>query len=288
MRAESRTAWRWFRRIKPRPGWHRFPSVGCGAPVPRPKCAFTRWASRPSVTWLPSTQRSFVTKLGKIGLHFHALARAEDPRPVQGRRSFKSIGSEHTLETDVSQKADLKLHLRRSAEAVGRRLRQKRYVAYGIGVKLKTTQFRILTRQHRLSEPTDVTERLYSVAVELLDEFNDPGPFRLVASIIGSSSIFSAPTPGNAAWSWPSIALPRASALTSCTAPMTSPRLPGCVWHRLLTVRTISSWTRAERLARAVGLRRQIPQSRLFSRPRRQTREAGSRAPARRDRCARQ
>jgi DNA polymerase-4 len=80
----------------------------------------------------------------------------------------------------VGRKTDIRVHLRRSAEAVGRRLRQNGYVAFGVGVKLKTTEFQILTRQRRLSDPTDVTEQLYSVAVDLLDEFDHPGPFRLV------------------------------------------------------------------------------------------------------------
>jgi DNA polymerase-4 len=56
-------------------------------------------------------------------------------------------------------------------------------VAFGVGVKLKTTDFHILTRQRRLSEPTDVTERLYSVGVDLLNEFDHPGPFRLVGMV---------------------------------------------------------------------------------------------------------
>jgi DNA polymerase IV len=119
-------------------------------------------------------------ELGSAGLHFHALAHAEDPRPVLGRRLSKSIGSERTLEKDVRKKADIKLHLHRSAEAIGRRLRHKGYAAYGVATKLKTAEFQILTRQRRLAEPTDVTERLYSVAVDLLEEFSHPGPFRLV------------------------------------------------------------------------------------------------------------
>jgi DNA polymerase-4 len=119
-------------------------------------------------------------KLGRAGLHFYTLAHAEDPRPVTGHRTVKSIGSEHTLDKDVRDKADIKLHLRRSADTIGRRLRNKNYVAFGVSVKLKTTDFQLLTRQRRLREPTDVTERLYSVGVEVLDEFNHPGPFRLV------------------------------------------------------------------------------------------------------------
>ena len=122
-------------------------------------------------------------QLGRAGLHFHTLAQAEDPRPVVGHRASKSVGSEHTLDKDVREKAEITLHLRRSAEAIGRRLRQKHYVAFGVGVKLKTTGFQILTRQRRLSEPTDVTERLYSVGVDLLDEFDHAGPFRLVGMV---------------------------------------------------------------------------------------------------------
>ena len=80
-------------------------------------------------------------KLGSAGLHFYTLAQAEDPRPVLGRRTSKSIGSEHTLEEDVGEKAAIKLHLHRSADAIGRRLRQKHYVAFGVCVKLKTTDF---------------------------------------------------------------------------------------------------------------------------------------------------
>ena len=122
-------------------------------------------------------------KLGRAGLHFHALAQAEDPRPVTGGRASKSVGSEHTLDKDVREKTEIKLHLRRSADTIGRRLRQKRYMAFGVGVKLKTTVFQILTRQRRLNEPTDVTEKLYSVGVDLLNEFNHPGPFRLVGMV---------------------------------------------------------------------------------------------------------
>ena len=80
-------------------------------------------------------------------------------------------------------KAEIKYHLRRSADTIGRRLRKKGYVAFGVGVKLKTADFQILTRQHRLREPTDVAERLYSVGVDLLNHVNHRGPFRLVGMV---------------------------------------------------------------------------------------------------------
>lgn len=124
--------------------------------------------------------RLLVDKLGKLGLHFHTLAQAKDPRRVDSHRKSKSIGSEATLSRDVRDKEEIKLHLRRSADKVARRLRAKCFVASGVGVKLKTADFKSLTRQHHLSEPTDVAEQLYRVGVDLLDAFTHRGPFRLV------------------------------------------------------------------------------------------------------------
>ncbi len=119
-------------------------------------------------------------KLGNAGRHFYALAHAKDPRRVEGRSSSKSIGSEMTLAKDVSDKNEIRRYLRRSAEEIGRRLRRKRYVAFGVRVKLKTNEFRILTRQNQRQQPTDVAEELYANASIILDEFEHPGPFRLV------------------------------------------------------------------------------------------------------------
>ena len=125
----------------------------------------------------------------------------------------------------MGEKADIKLHLRRSAEAIGRRLRQKGHIAFGVGVKLKTTDFQILTHQRRLSEATDVTERLYSVGVDLLNEFDHPGPFRLVGMVaydlVGIDDrvqldLFGT-LAGNAAWRCPSMNSPSDLVLTSFT-----------------------------------------------------------------------
>ena len=127
--------------------------------------------------------RFLSAKLGTTGLHFYTLAHAQDPRPVLGSRMSKSIGSESTLDRDVSDKADIKFHMRRSADVIGRRLRKKNYLAFGVGLKLKTANFQLISRRHRLSEPTDVAERLYSVAVDLLERIDHRGPFRLIGLV---------------------------------------------------------------------------------------------------------
>lgn len=119
-------------------------------------------------------------QLGSSGRRFHSLAHAQDPRPVAGRHSSKSIGSERTLEKDISDKLQIKRYLRRSAEEIARRLRRKHHLAFGVQVKLKTAEFQTLTRQHRRHQPTDVAEELFDDACLMLGKLNHPGPFRLV------------------------------------------------------------------------------------------------------------
>lgn len=118
--------------------------------------------------------------LGSAGRHFQALSRAEDPRVVATGRASKSIGSERTLARDVADTDELKRYLRRSAEEIARRLRRKTLVAAGVRVKLKTSRFQILTRQHHLEPVADTAETLYREGARLLDTFDHPGPFRLV------------------------------------------------------------------------------------------------------------
>ncbi len=119
-------------------------------------------------------------ELGRAGAHYYSLANAEDPRSVEGHRSSKSIGSEVTLARDIFIGDEMKRHLRRSADEIGRRLRRKHYVARGVRVKLKTADFQLLTRQHRLTRGTDVADEFYRIGVSLLSEFGHRGPFRLV------------------------------------------------------------------------------------------------------------
>jgi DNA polymerase-4 len=59
-------------------------------------------------------------------------------------------------------------------------LRRSKRLAAGVRIKLKTNDFRVITRQSVLREPTDVGAVLLSQATALLDEVADDGPFRLV------------------------------------------------------------------------------------------------------------
>lgn len=118
--------------------------------------------------------------LGVMGDHFHRLANNRDPRPVVGDRAARSIGSERTLDDDIQGPEAIKPHLQRSADEIGRRLRAAGLKARGVRVKLKTSGFRLNTRQTRLKAPSDVAEHIYETGVALLPEFELNEPLRLV------------------------------------------------------------------------------------------------------------
>jgi DNA polymerase IV len=126
------------------------------------------------------TPEYLASVLGSIGRHFHSLALGEDPRRVSGDRSAKSLGSERTLNVDVSTRVEIEHHLRKAAETVASRLRRRGARAHGVRVKLKRTDFKILTRQCSLTSPSDSAAQLFAAAAGLLGAFGDPGPFRLV------------------------------------------------------------------------------------------------------------
>jgi DNA polymerase-4 len=118
--------------------------------------------------------------LGAMGRRFFALANGVDAREVVGARRAHSVGSERTLNVDLTERHDIAAHLRLSADTVAQRLRRSKRLAGGVRIKLKTTDFRVVTRQTVLPEPSDVGAALFACATSLLDEVGESGPFRLV------------------------------------------------------------------------------------------------------------
>lgn len=131
-----------------------------------------------------------IDQFGNMGERFYALAHAQDERTVRrqgeargehkqtGERSG-SMSSERTLTHDIVSRKDIEAHLTRAADRLARRLRSKGWLAGGVRVKLKTSDFRSLTRQCSCT-PTDAAQDLLRGALGMLASFDDPGPFRLV------------------------------------------------------------------------------------------------------------
>jgi DNA polymerase-4 len=99
----------------------------------------------------------------------HELAHGRDPRRVRTDRIDKSIGAEQTFAVDLTSHPQLRRELLRLAETVGGRLRAANYHARTIGLKLRFGNFSTVNRTRTLPHPTDGTQALYQVAIELLD-----------------------------------------------------------------------------------------------------------------------
>jgi len=118
-------------------------------------------------------------RLGVAGSELRALARGEDPRPVEPDRAAKSIGAEDTFDEDLRSLAALRVYVHAQALRVGERLRRAGVVARVVQLKLKLDDFSLGTRRVTLPAPTDDGQALYRAACELLDRSPPRRPVRL-------------------------------------------------------------------------------------------------------------
>ena len=78
-------------------------------------------------------------------------------------REAKSVSSEITLDTDVADPEQLRPILWQLTETVARRMKKSGILGRGVTLKLKTADFRLLTRSRRLGGPTRSAETMYGV-----------------------------------------------------------------------------------------------------------------------------
>jgi DNA polymerase-4 len=108
-----------------------------------------------------------VRRLGKHGASLGARARGLDPDPVGGGDPAKSIGHEHTFDVDTSDRDTIERTLLAMADGVASRLRSAGLKTGTVQVKIRDSSFRTITRQRTLADPTDQTEPIWRVALEL-------------------------------------------------------------------------------------------------------------------------
>lgn len=118
---------------------------------------------------------------GKFGLRLHQLARGIDDNPVVSNRPAQSISAEDTLPQDVPLSETDEL-IRRMAEKAWAAATKASRVPRTVVLKLKTREFKILTRSHTPPSPPASCEELTSIALSLRSNVQlDPAQlFRLV------------------------------------------------------------------------------------------------------------
>jgi DNA polymerase-4 len=111
---------------------------------------------------LPTLEHQF----GRYGLRLHELARGIDDSEVVPDRPTQSISVEDTFEQDVSL-AETEPMIRRLAEKLWAALRNESRLARTVVLKLKTSEFKILTRSHTPGSPPSSCEELVDIGLKL-------------------------------------------------------------------------------------------------------------------------
>lgn len=119
-------------------------------------------------------------RFGQIGSHLWHLARGEDSRPVQRDTAVKSISKETTFDSDTADREVLDGHLWRLAEQVADRAKARDLAGRCVTLKLRRSDFTLISRSRKLLDGTQTTDRIYREARMLLDALREPGPFRLI------------------------------------------------------------------------------------------------------------
>lgn len=124
---------------------------------------------------------------GSYGQRLYDLARGVDGSPVVPNRPTKSISAEDTFEQDVLLAETVPM-IRHLAEKTWIASRKESRVAQTVVLKLKTAEFRILTRSHTPPSPPESSDELIEIATSLLDRVEaDPTQrFRLVGVGLGN------------------------------------------------------------------------------------------------------
>lgn len=120
-------------------------------------------------------------RLGRYGVRLYELARGVDDSPVIPNRITQSISSEDTFEHDALL-AEIEPMIRRLAEQTWTAARNESRIARTVVLKLKTSEFKILTRSHTPDVPPSSCGELASIALALRSrvEMKPKQRFRLV------------------------------------------------------------------------------------------------------------
>jgi len=111
---------------------------------------------------LPALEHHF----GCYGRRLHGLARGIDDSEVVPDRPTQSISVEDTLEHDVLL-AETEPMIRRLAEKLWSASRKESRTARTVVLKIKTSEFKILTRSHTPASPPSCCDELTEIALML-------------------------------------------------------------------------------------------------------------------------
>ena len=131
------------------------------------------------------TEQELVGRFGKFGGRLALFAHGNDDRCVTPFRPVKSISAETTFGQNTASPKRLRQVALELCERVAKELARKGVAGLSVVLKLKTSDFRILTRSRRLSHPTQRAGLIFASLAALIDREADGRHFRLLGVGIG-------------------------------------------------------------------------------------------------------
>jgi DNA polymerase IV len=126
-------------------------------------------------------------RYGTMGDRLYHLSRGLDDRRVEADQEAKSVSAETTFDVDLSSLDDLVPVLRGLSEKVSARLKKSGIAGRTVVLKLKTSDFKLRTRNRQLADPTRLADRIFQTGLSLLEKETDGTRFRLLG--IGVSDL---------------------------------------------------------------------------------------------------
>lgn len=126
------------------------------------------------------TAKNLADSYGSMGLRLYDLSRGQDARKISGATTVKSISSETTFNEDTADINALDGYLWRLSVDAADRAKAKGMAGRVVVLKLKTSDFRALSRRMTLEAPAQQADTIYTIARRLLQKAQENGPFRLL------------------------------------------------------------------------------------------------------------
>ena len=126
--------------------------------------------------------KALAQRHGAQGLRLAEMAEGRDVRVVNPNEVRKGISAETTFNIDLSDRTQLEDELWRMCEKVAVQARVKGVAGRTAALKLRTSDFRILSRRRTLPHPVQTATMLFHVVRELLAPELDGRAFRLIGA----------------------------------------------------------------------------------------------------------
>lgn len=130
--------------------------------------------------------KDLMARFGTSGSWIWQLSNAHDHRRIEPRGEARGISAETTLEQDLADHGALDAILWPLCEKVSARAKSASVGGKVVQLKLKTSQFRTVSRRQTLERPTQLAHRIHQAASGLLARETTGTRFRLVGVGLGS------------------------------------------------------------------------------------------------------